>query len=373
MNQRTFDYIILITLFILFSIGIWQRDFSIVKATYSIKWGFLIFALAYNIIVLRSAKGYFTIELILMFCFIVVVTISTWKSDYLNTEGFFNIIILLIIFLLSFIYKFESYLVFKSLGIVALLLVLSSSLFIFEQSYWGGARFKGLFDNTNSLGSIAVFSSVFCSYLLDKHRNYISASVLAISLITILFTQSRGAMLGLVSAFFIISLTRFSMKNSLVFIFFSSFVYFGFEFLAKMLINFESRDVELSLDIARHEMLINYLDIFQSQPLLGTGLSTDDYGFGRFKSELAYFDILGYSGLIGLIFFLLALIVRCIRFSYGINSLSLYEKYSFAGFFAILVMSIGDGYVSNIGNPLSIFFWLFLGAALKVDYEKYRR
>lgn len=372
MNQRFLDYIILITLFTLFSIGIWQRDFSIVKATYEIKWVFLIFALAYNVFS-RSAKGSFTIESMLMFCFIVVVTISTCKSDYLNTEGFFNVIILLTVYLLSFICKFESYLVFKSLGVVALLLVLSSSLFIFEPPYWGGTRFKGLFDNTNSLGSIAVFSSVFCAYLLDRHRNYVSASVLAISLIIIMFTQSRGAMLGLISAFFIIILTRFSMKNSLVFIFFSGLTYFGFESLAKILINFEARNVELSLDMARYEMFINYLDIFQSQPLLGTGLSTSEYGLGRFKSELAYFDILGYSGLIGLIFFLLALTVRCVKFYYSVNGLYLYEKYSFACFFAILVMSIGDGYVSNIGNPLSIFFWLFLGVALKVDYEKYRR
>lgn len=373
LNQRTFNFIVLTTLFLLFSIGIWQRDFAIVKSTYVFKWGFLLFALAYSIIAFRTQKVSFNIEAFFMLCFIVVVTLSTLKSDYLNSEGFFNVIIILILFLLSFVYKFDSYLVFRSAGIVALFLVLSSSFFIFEPSYWGGSRFKGLFDNTNSLGSVAVISSVFSAYLLDKHRNYLSASVLVISMVVILLTQSRGAMLGLASAIFIIILTRFSIRTSMVFIFCCGLIYFGFEYLVKFLINFESRNIELSLDKARYDMMVNYLSIFQQNPLLGTGLSTNEYGLGRFKSELAYFDILIYSGLIGLMFFLLALIVRCFRFFYGFRRFSLYEKYSFAVFFAILVMSIGDGYVSNVGNPLSIYFWLFLGFASKVDYEKYHR
>lgn len=361
---------ILTIIFFVFSMALWNRTWVITDVSNLIKWPLLMFSISVFLVSSKFklyTKNIDGINVFFLYFFLCIITLSTWVSSSLDERGTANLLGYFLVFLFSLFLlltsKVEKLKIHDSLGIVSIVVVIASIPIYSSLEFWGGARFKGVFDNTNGLGSICVMSVIYSLHklLTSVKYKFWYGTISLLSLFLIFSTQSRGALLGLLVS--VIALAIIKQKAKLLFLALSLFIvlnsavsYIG----GSINESYQTRELELSIDSARDEMLAIHLSKFEEKPIIGQGLSYDNNGNGRLPSELAYTDILSFSGLLGFSFFIIALIRRC---------LIIFDKKVMSGdgnvigfvmFLSIVMMSLGDGYISNIGNPLSIFFWLYI-------------
>ena len=111
-------------------------------------------------------------------------------------------------------------------------------------------------------------------------------------------------------------------------------------------------DRELTEDTGRNLIIDDYLNKFsETYFLLGTGVSINA---GRFKSELAYLDVILMSGIgaIGFFIYLIRSLYFSVRHSRAIVG------WPEILFLYISIVSLVEGYVSNIASILSILFYM---------------
>ena len=359
-NVNSFKGMYLILVFISVSVALWRTELFFVNYFNAIKW--ILFLGIIPIALLETKKINIKINVILLslLSFITITCFSTLRSSHLNLEGVFFLVGYLILFLVGFIIvisdELES-LLHDALKITVFVCFFISVTQYFNVEGWENGRFRGIFYNTNYLGWVTVFVILHALQSLFKSPKLIHALILLLSILIIFSVQSRAAYLGgVIGIFCICSLNYKKVKLSHA-------IAFVVVLLLVMLNNFSGneniiqRELIYGLDQSRTNILNIHLDKLSGSPLFGVGLSESEFG-GRYASELAYSDILSFSGILGFISLLTALIITSL---YIFQSTNDYQKMNATIFIVILAMSVGDGYISNIGNPLPIFAWIYMG------------
>jgi len=258
--------------------------------------------------------------------------------------------------------------VIVAFSIVGIVIVLISSLFLFSSTFYVGSRFIGIFANTNSLAGMLSMLIVLLLFLrhIFKYKKLITL-IMVLSVVMLLLTKSRTG----------IAATGFS---SLLYIFLNSkknklamtplflgliLLVVNFQFIMTTIINFTSLST-VSSEIRAFDNVDNRLPIlerqllsFSSSPLIGVGVVVDKTDrLSRFGGELSYTDILSMSGIIG-ISILFILIASTLRLFLQNKNDQLY----FLLIVNVLLLSLFEGYLSNIGSVISFMFWILLARA----------
>lgn len=367
------------SMFLIFSMGLWSEFFiSLVNKANLLKWAFLISLIPIFFIhnKFRISCG-FNFASLGMFGFIFVTAISTLTSPYLDIEGVQNLLGYLTIWILAFllpVYRSTDKMhaiLFNSIGMVSIVTVLLGLLLITSIDGWGGARFRGVFFNTNMLGSTGVIASIYTLTMYGKSKSKLFLIMFILMFTSVYLTQSRGA---LVAAFIFLIIQIFNRMNIKKFL---SIIFIGFCLLSLTHLikhssgdsSFQAREFKTSLDPARVAILNRHMELFLEKPLLGQGLSGDING-GRFAAELAYTDILSFSGIIGGSAFIFVLFLSTSLGWKIRSSQSIEANGNYYIFISILLLSIGDGYISNLGNPLPLFAWFYIATLARSFNEK---
>lgn len=375
MKIRITDSLIFHAVFFCFTIALFNLNTIYSYIGGVLKWPVLILAPALLVFKYQAFNTRQSSVFLFTALYLLVASISTVISPALNVGGIAIVIGYYLIFLTAFFCitnESKVKLICNSLGKVSNITVWLSIFLIVLPSSWYGARFSGLHSNPNGMGSCAVIALIYAVTMYFKNGKNIYLLSIIVSFLAIWLTQSRGAFLGTIVFLITYLILDKDFKNLLLFFIVGTLAYFSMD-IVNSLGFFEARNIEVRVDDVRMQFILKYLGMIQEKPLFGFGLSEGTFSEqGRFSSELAYLDILTSVGLIGFIFLILALINRIYQIGiliYTNRTVCTYEKCGLFMFVSILIMSIGDGYLSNLGNPLSIFIWLYLGAAMPV--EKY--
>jgi len=351
--------------------GLWDKDIPITGIANTFKWP-LFLSLIPIMLVFRQVNIIVANNLI-AWCasiFLVVTAYSTMTSPYLDAVGLQYLIGYVVLFLLGFVLplptsnELSDEILSKAMGTLAISVCLISILFLFISAGWLGTRFKGIYGNPNGMGSIAVVAVIYSLTLFKSAFKFKSWFVLGIMLcctLCFIFSQSRGAMLAIAVCTLVYLVAE---RKTKLFI----FVFIGFLGIFSIVNalnigeqgNFKQREYKMEVDDARINIFNIHYRLFIDKPLFGQGLSGNELG-GRYPAELAYTDILSFAGALGGGAFIFALFYMAYRGFFLLKEGTKHYKSNYLIFIAILTMSAGDGYISNIGNPLPIFAWLILG------------
>lgn len=231
------------------------------------------------------------------------------------------------------------------------------------------SQFTGFLGNANAFSGICGLCLIYlASKLLGasglKKRLYFLSLIILYATYVVL-AGSRTAILALVFAMFFLGIKSITRVYMLVGIACLVCVYFYFGGLIGLNIGgFSSRD--LFEETGRGGIFDNYVKEISEWGFIGTGLGEHS---GRIKSEISYLDLILFSGVGVLGFFIFLL--RTYYFSF----VMLY-KYRSGGWFIpifayITFSSIFEGYAANVVSLPSIF--LYISAGLIYSSYKHRK
>ncbi|RLV60388.1 hypothetical protein D5018_06945 [Parashewanella curva] len=346
-----------------------------------IKWGVLILT---SICLLTLPKNKFSIDICSVFYFLFL-TVSIFSTLIHSGINFKSITYIFPYLLMFFIYlnfltsNFDLYRLICILGNVSVFSVLVSIPMIAFPSFYEDSRFHGIYGNPNSMSGFAALSAAFVfskliSVKQKTNKNYILYSLAFIMscFIIIILSKSRAS-LGVFFGIFAFSVIfidfgiklRYKLILSLItsFLSISSYVYSSTLFLSS--VDSKSRNL---LDFS------NRLSIFEAQlnsflysPMVGVGFVIDkSVEFSRRGGELSYSDILSFSGGIGFLFFML---INVFSFLYLYKNRRVNNNIVII-FVCILLLSIFEGYISNVGSLISILYWAVVSFTFKGVHEK---
>ena len=191
-------------------------------------------------------------------------------------------------------------------------------------------------------------------FLRVKKNNNIFRYLIIISFgVFLLLAASRGAILSVFLAIIIYFLRYINIRNAFFIAFFVLLFLLIGSGLVLGYIDFSLiTDREITEDTGRNLIIDDYLNKFsETYFLLGTGVSINA---GRFKSELAYLDVILMSGIGAIGFFIY--LIRSLYFSVR-HSRAIFGWPEIL-FLYISIVSLVEGYVSNIASILSILFYM---------------
>lgn len=213
-------------------------------------------------------------------------------------------------------------------------------------------QYAGIFLNANFLAGI---TSCFLLFFFFKKRNdhrllvIVDFLAIAVSVVLLAATFSRGAILSVVSVF----LLYFAKKGFFRAVFFALIILFFVYFLITGLIDYSGlANRDILEETGRSVIFRTYLDAFQETYLIvGTGVALDS---GRIKSELSYLDVMLFAGVgfWGLFLF----VGRSIYFVFK-QSIQMWSWVEVV-FLNIVVISFFEGYAANIASMPSMLFYM---------------
>lgn len=297
-----------------------------------------------------------------MVVFVLTVGAATFFSQYVNYDGIILYIVYLLLLLMILCVNCDKLAdnVIKAVGwSFGFSLIVSVPLIFIDSGYVGG-RFVGIFHNANALGSIscifALISLIYYPGKINFTNTYSNIFFVAVAILCMFLSQSRTSIVAFIATLTIFIIIEKKYKLLWYCIFLIAMLILIWSIIGN-LDGFVIRD--FTAKTGRELFIDQYYDKFLESPIIGCGLSTEN-GHGRYKTELAYFDILTYSGLVGFISLMFALVISVYRTLVGCYKTILGNdnKIGYV-IIAVLILSIGDGYISNVGNPISLLMWIW--------------
>lgn len=365
----TFSFCILIISFIL-DLSVYFED-----TLGWLKWTIFIFVIL-TTLKYGSPKLTINITIFISSLYVFFIIFSTIVNSGVTEKSISAIVpyILLHLFYLSLSFSkghvvLDSFI--KAFNIVFLPVIILSTLMIFSSTAYEDSRFVGIFANPNAMAGFSCLFGVtfFRKYLCDsdstKKTKYYFI-ILTVVFILILLTKSRAS-LGVV--FSIITVVFFTRKNVKTVnkilatgLILSMFIgmYSYISSISHSDLNMTQRELS---DVSNRMPILNgQIESFLNSPLIGAGLVIDKNNHkSRYGGELSYTDILSFSGVIG--FFLLFFVIT-------FTLIHLYRRrqsdnYLLLVFVSILLLSLFEGYISNVGSIITFMFWALLSDVSK--------
>jgi len=291
------------------------------------------------------------------------VSAGIWKAWFIDPILFF-------IVLISVIRK-------KDIKTILNVLILSGfvvaiiSLFYFFQGTLKQGRLQGIYDSPNFLAmylALPLILSLCFSLRLSPRLPLYLVSFLLFS-VTLLFTKSFGALLGILGALLFGLLAYFYIKNKKAIVLMIVFLFFGAVFVVGLL-KINSAIGLKSFD-ARFVIWQKALDVFADSPILGIGPGTFESYFPLFPKWgvpqphnifLAFLIQTGMAGFVGFIIILIWFFRRGLKLLKTQYSLLLMIITAY-----ILIHGLVD--TTYWKNDLSVIFWLIMGLMLIIKKE----
>lgn len=343
-----------------------------------VKWTvFLITVIFISFFGYKKMKISITSLLVGVFFFVII--LSTFLNNGINNESLTASApyILLLFFYLSISLSSSDYyckrFLFLSNKFICGVLIISIPLIWFSQ-YYEDSRFIGFFSNPNSMSGFACLCASFLisDVISGNNRKRLKIFLIASCFVIVLLTKSRaslGVFAGIVlycSLFVDFGVKRrykFFIIISACGLGLYSYLHSSYFFMS----DFNSEKRELLNFNNRMPILEAQMQSFFHSPLLGSGLVINkDSEYGRYGGELSYTDILSYGGIIGFFIFLCVNIFTYLnlrRHKNRLNNISIV-------FVCILLLSIFEGYISNVGSLVTLIYWTIISTSAKAYNEK---
>lgn len=375
-------YKISLNLFIIITI----LSFSVVKdffpAIYYMKYFFMFLLCLILLIKKRSfiEIKYFHIWMYLFFSinFILSLVISQ-KFSFIAFFDYINLMQMLTYILLIFpnlgqqeIKKWIKTLIFWGLGLVtapSLILAQSQTYYYTQETR---LRFISYFDNPNELAQFCMALNIIIIIVIllnDKNRiKLIPLFLLAANVFIIKLTDSRAALISMLFFFVAFAYLYFILRRPNKYIF--NFLAF-LSFIVLVLISFSyyditydyisflsSRRIDIWKDMLTEQGFYNYLfgGIIDETTLFGSTVTTN-----------AYIDIIGETGIIGLILWLVV-VFKVFKEGLILSSYKI-RVFKFTILISYLFYYIFESGLNSMGNISSFIFW-FLISIQFFDYDK---
>ena len=336
---------------------------------FAIKW-MLIAVLPFAICLLGLRRRKIDLPLLAVSAYLLISVGSTIGHAGLSNESLRYIFPFLVAYLVFLAVQFSAQdLLGHYLGLLRtflIILLLPSMFLLLEPSAYEQGRYNGLFFNANTNAGLyaVLFAVVLPEIDAAKGPSKIFRIFLMLSSAYIVYqTQSRWtlavvASMAAVHVFFFGSAASWPplLRLSLFLGVIVASVAYTFSLDALLSLNVGGRNI---FDLSnRLNIFERQMSAFREHPLFGTGLVINrDALNARFGGELAWTDILSYSGIAGVGMLTLASVHSIIRtFRRG----RLAKNYLYP-VFTIVLLSVFEGYISNVGGVLSLLFWFFLG------------
>lgn len=330
------------------------------------------------IVTLPITNGFhfsFKKNFILFSFYTIILTLSTFIHSGIDNTSLKYLISYLILYLVYVVYTFSTRDEILTETLTAfyytsLFFILVSGIFIFSGSAYEGGRFNGVFSNTNALAGIATLFLVILLYKYQDRRTYLSLFLILLTILIIFLTKSRTALATLAILFIIYTIINnkggLFFKGGLLILILSVIINIQEIFLIlanSMSIDGASSEFR-SFNNFDNRMLIIERQLFSfiNSPIIGVGVVIDRNDiFSRFAGESTYLDLLSMSGILGTTLFFLIIIKNLKLFLYNSHLL-------FLILLTILLLSIFEGYISNVGSVITLMYWFII--AKGIDYVK---
>lgn len=342
-----------------------------------VKWLFFIIVIIFLPII--NGLCYSTKHNFLLFSFFILILIgSTFMHSGVTTNSLKYLLPYIILYFFYFVITFskrekiiDEALI--SFYYVTLVIILISSLLILNTSSYSGGRFDGIFSNTNALAGVATLFLVFALYKNQENKSLFTIFVLFLTILIIFLTKSRTALATIAILFIVYSLinNKGGIFFRLILLMLTIFVIINIQEVFIFLTSFLSMEGGISSEFRSFDNVDNRLYIIERQlisfynsPIFGVGVVIDRSDIlSRFGGESTYLDLLSMSGFIGISIFLL-IIIR------NLKIFLLENRFTFLSILAISLLSIFEGYISNVGSVLTLIFWLLIAKGSKGSLKK---
>lgn len=359
---------LLYVMFFVFSLSLSSDSLGISGFFNTVKWPFLIIVFML-ISLLFSFSSTLKIDnvSVCIFIFLIFQAISAliYNVDPLGTFGKIALIIFCLFFgrmiglILS---KYGSGInivdIFvSSIFIMILISVLTSSVGITPI----GHRYSGFFNNPNLMSGISAIALVYYACLAQEQKKIKYVSFCVLFFFCVIFTQSRGGLVTLVlsSFLFLYYYGYFISIKKIAFL--VTFLCLCFSLIVFLDTGFSYR--ELTLD-NRIESFLSQLSAFFYSPFFGLGFGDGDHSKFIVLSESTYVSLLSSSGILGTLVFILLLIFLYLK------QIRIKDKLVLS---SIFFLSISEAYLLGVGNPISLFFYLFIGSSITGNNKIFER
>ncbi|HQT18911.1 hypothetical protein [Acidovorax sp.] len=297
---------------------------------------------------------------LIFFCLMTII------FTLLNLEGVKDVIVAsgyvvcaLIFYLSSKNSKKITLLTRMSLIIPGLVFLVINLFYIFDSTAYTihKNQFTGFLSNANALaGLLGLFCVVFIvEFNGAQERKLKLLFLVAFGLCGFLLflAGSRGAIL---SVFLVLIYLILKFKSGDKFLLFGVLLaIISITYYIASASQFSGADRDLFEESGRQGIFAAYMEKFsENYFVLGTGVSQDA---GRIKSELSYFDILLFSGVGSIGFFLF--LISSLRQATRVKDEHL--MWASASFIYIFIISFFEGYAANIASIPSLLFYLLPG------------
>ena len=231
-------------------------------------------------------------------------------------------------------------------------------------------QFTGFYSNPNAFSGIAgffwifIFSNIYYKNNRKRKKN-ILFTVLLLLTVFLFLSFSRGALLAVYVSMTSLLLSKGRVRLAIV-------IFFVFAMLGLYILSGEINFYAIgNRDIFEATGRLNIFNIYvkeisNNNIIFGTGISELS---GRIKSELSFLDILLFSGVGALGFFVF--MVRSIYFAFESKAPSGPDDWVGALFVYIAVISIFEGYAANIVSLPSIFLYILPGILYANFYKRH--
>jgi len=351
------------------------------------KWYVFLIVTGFGFIQSYSLRGWFSDRVGICFLlFVVAATVSSIIAQGDIVEGLQRSISFWCLYLLATIFviphnPLRRIVVWTKATLLVCLAVVGISLVygLLGRGFPAG-RFAGLTANANTLGSISAMSMAGCFGQWIVHRGKKNAAYwLAAVLLAapcLLLTQSRSALAaGAAGILAVLAIKRKWFKTAAILVVATLFLAALQESGMFSLGSISGREIKVrsyTLSSRFHQWTAQF-DAWKRKPLLGNGLQiTGLEGTGRTGGESSYIDVLGAAGILGGVPLFLGLL-------WGTRALvhlgrrfdERQDKGFFVGYYvsalgmvaAVLVNSIGEGFMAAVGAMQPIYVWIVLAAA----------
>lgn len=349
------------------------------------KWGVLLAVLCFSIfykltsqkssVKFGAVSGCFAI-------FTVVITISSMLAQGDFTEGLKRSFSFSCLYLISCVTFFpnnpQKRIMVWSVSMAAIITaigLLSVVPVFLGVALFRGGRLCGFASNSNTLGTacamlVAASFALLIQSTNKKHKIYCLIVVLA-SLILLLMTQSRSALIGGVAGITIVAMLKHKwvLPFSIIAGFFLATAWLATETVQTDIGNTGLQIRTLNLN-SRSGLWEMQLERFYTSPIIGLGLQLSGHDSkGRLGGESSYFDILGAGGILGGGALILGFLIGWYQLYQLAKKQSVFSRkdcwaapMALAMVTAILVNSIGEGYMAAVGAMQPIYVWIIFGA-----------
>ncbi|MEK4383944.1 O-antigen ligase family protein [Aeribacillus sp. FSL K6-2848] len=374
-NRNLFILIFAVNYFYTFELNIniqFNRNIDILSLV------FILFMGIRSDIILRNYKNLKFLYLLALSSLLILFSSSLFSHEILNSfRGTYEVLV----FYLFIIYVFDS---FKNLHDIELFISKLFLVFIICLVANWGLRFlyPNLTLNKNVYGFILDLIIPLGFVLLQYKKNLKIFLFLLLSIITLLFNDSRGSLLAVVISIFlylilykrnIIKIFRYALVG--LFISVISFFVLPDTIITRLTDIDDKNDFNT---ITRIDMWEASRDLFVNHPYIGIGLRNFNYYYNSFYNDFPYFNpfhphntylyILSGTGIIGSLVFLIGvvvfgfIIIRCRKKSS--DYLGAFVTGVLVSLVALLIHGMVDTYIIYISVMLMVS--LYIGLVLKI-------